>query len=665
MTTATQACEIVLPGYTLADRIGSGGYAEVWRAEAPGGIQKAVKLVHGYYDDEFALQELKALERVKGVRHPFLLSLERFEVISGRLVILTELADMSLEQRLRACRADGLSGIPRDELLRYMSDAAEAIDFLSQRHQLLHLDIKPENLLILGDHIKVADFGLVKELATRTQNSLVSGMTPTYASPEMFDDNPSIQSDQYSLAIVYQEMLVGTLPFTGRTAAQLTKQHTQLEPQLSSLPVDERPIVARALAKNPEDRYPSCRAFVEALVNRSGALPAATAQAQAPMPAPAPPAPSKRDPDDTKSGTALHTIRLVPDARAEQPPILATQLVSRKPKAGEPPKPSDVNIPTEVLPPAEANDVELPEVDSAFDREQPTLYVAMGGVGIQTLGRLRALIAPNESAAKDSAICMVAIDTDRDALREACSNRWKSPMEPADVLHLPLKLPQNYDNAREILSWLSRRWLYNIPRSLETRGYRPLGRVALVDNAKRLLTLLDQKLEHLVQLAGSPDSGGQTRDSKVKVTLLTGTGGGTGAGMVLDVANAVKAFAATRSLQVEVNAILICTCLVENNSSQLSAANTYALLTELSHATVSGNQTTTDRSANDTFFESSNSPFDSVYCIPVRSNAHGSDALDKLAKYLVLESKPVVRAALRHAAIRRRLSSNQAAGGSV
>src|SRR5262249_50407981 len=98
MSPATQICDIVLPGYTLADRIGAGGYAEVWRAEAPGGIQKAVKLVHGYYEDEFAAQELKALERVKGVRHPFLLSLERFEIINGRLAILTELADMSLDQ---------------------------------------------------------------------------------------------------------------------------------------------------------------------------------------------------------------------------------------------------------------------------------------------------------------------------------------------------------------------------------------------------------------------------------------------------------------------------------------------------------------------------------------------------------------------------------------
>ena len=85
MSTATQTCDIAIPGYVLTDRIGSGGYAEVWRAEAPGGIQKAVKIVYGHYDDEFASQELKALERIKGVRHPFLLSLERFETVNGRL----------------------------------------------------------------------------------------------------------------------------------------------------------------------------------------------------------------------------------------------------------------------------------------------------------------------------------------------------------------------------------------------------------------------------------------------------------------------------------------------------------------------------------------------------------------------------------------------------
>src|SRR4029079_6701065 len=308
MSIGIQACDIVLPGYVISERIGSGGYAEVWRAEAPGGIEKAVKIVYGYHNDEFAAQELKSLERIKGVRHPFLLSLERFEVVNGRLAILTELADMSLDQRLSQCQAGGLPGIPRAELLRYMSDAAEALDFLSQRHNLLHLDIKPENLLISGDHIKVADFGLVKELATRTQNSLVSGMTPTYAAPEIFDDEPSAQSDQYSLAIVYQQMLVGTLPFPGRTAAQLAKQHTQSEPQLISLPADDRAAVARALAKKPTDRFPSCSAFVDALLHRAQVLPS-TAPAELPRPIPVAPLPSVPDPDDTKPSSACATLR--------------------------------------------------------------------------------------------------------------------------------------------------------------------------------------------------------------------------------------------------------------------------------------------------------------------------------------------------------------------
>src|SRR4029077_2487664 len=144
-------------------------------------------------------------------------------------------------------------------------ETAEALDFLAERHSLQHLDIKPANLLISGVHVKVADFGLVKELASRTQNSMVAGMTPTYSSPEMFDDAPSPFSDQYSLAIVYQEMLTGMLPFPGRTAAQLANQHMQAQPQLASLPAHDRQVVARALAKSPTERFPSCRAFVRAL----------------------------------------------------------------------------------------------------------------------------------------------------------------------------------------------------------------------------------------------------------------------------------------------------------------------------------------------------------------------------------------------------------------
>ena len=145
-------------------------------------------------------------------------------------------------------------------------------------------------------------------------------------------------------------------------------------------------------------------------------------------------------------------------------------------------------------------------------------------------------------------------------MREACSSRWKLPLSSDDTLHLPLRLPKSYDNSREILGWVSRRWLYNIPRSLETRGYRPLGRVALVDHTLQVLAILDKKLAQLAHAMGGDDAASEKRNEKVRVVLLAGTGGGTGAGIAIDVANAVRSLAANRSLGVEVQGFLVCTC---------------------------------------------------------------------------------------------------------
>ncbi|MGE3807760.1 MAG: serine/threonine-protein kinase, partial [Gemmataceae bacterium] len=255
-----------IPGYVLKERIGVGGYGEVWSAQAPGDLAKAVKFVYGHFDDARAARELKALHRIKEVRHPFLLSLERFEIVDGQLIIVTELADMSLKDRYEQVRTEGLGHIPRDELLGYLRDAADALDYMSDNYSLQHLDVKPENLLLVGHRVKVADFGLVKELQDVT-SSMMGGLTPVYASPEVFDGRPSQRSDQYSLAIVYQEMLTGVLPFPGKTAAQLAAQHLHARPRLTPLPHNEQPIIARALSKDPAQRFPSCRALVDAIAN--------------------------------------------------------------------------------------------------------------------------------------------------------------------------------------------------------------------------------------------------------------------------------------------------------------------------------------------------------------------------------------------------------------
>src|SRR3954469_19559390 len=120
-----------IPGYRLLERLGSGGFGEVLKAEAPRGLLKAAKIVYGDPraagspdSPQLAFQELKALRRVQSVRHPYLLSIERYDVIDGRLMIVMELADGSLWDRFRDCRRRDLPGIPRDDLLRYLREAA-------------------------------------------------------------------------------------------------------------------------------------------------------------------------------------------------------------------------------------------------------------------------------------------------------------------------------------------------------------------------------------------------------------------------------------------------------------------------------------------------------------------------------------------------------------
>ncbi|MBX9622386.1 MAG: protein kinase, partial [Gemmataceae bacterium] len=267
-----------LPGYRLVEPLGSGGFGEVWKCVAPGGIPKAIKFVSGTTgtldgDDPRAEQELKALGRVKEVRHPFVLSTEQVREVGGELVIVMELADRSLHDCLEEHQAAGRPGIPRDRLLGYLADAAAGLDHLNDAHSLQHLDVKPRNLFVVGERVKVADFGLVKHLDRLSGAGLQGGVTPAYAAPETLAGRVSPRTDQYSLAVVYVELLTGRRPFCGANVRQLAVQHMTEPPDLSGLPPADRPAVARALAKDPDARHPSCTAFVRALAECGGQTP--------------------------------------------------------------------------------------------------------------------------------------------------------------------------------------------------------------------------------------------------------------------------------------------------------------------------------------------------------------------------------------------------------
>lgn len=266
----TGALVPVFGGYRLVKRIGRGGYGEVWQAEAPGGVDVAIKVIFRPLHHAVAQRELESLDLVKRLRHPFLLQTQAFWSLEDRLMIVMELADGSLQDRLKACTRAGQSGIPAEELLVYMRETCEALDFLHSK-QVLHRDIKPDNLLLLEHHVKVADFGLARLMQAHQARQTIRG-TPAFMPPESWVGNATEQSDQYSLAGSYVELRLNRHLFPGDDLAGIRFQHLERAPDLDPLSQPEQQVLLKALAKEPGDRYATCMAFWEALRHSVGPM---------------------------------------------------------------------------------------------------------------------------------------------------------------------------------------------------------------------------------------------------------------------------------------------------------------------------------------------------------------------------------------------------------
>jgi formylglycine-generating enzyme required for sulfatase activity len=269
-------------GYRLVQRLGRGGFGEVWEAKAPNGGAVALKFVS--LERSASAAKVRALALMKDIRHPHLLPMlqawqrER----EGYLIIAMELADRTLLDRLREAVQQGEPGIPLLELMEYMRQTAAGIDHLNGL-DIQHRDIKPANLLLVGGKVKIADFGLAKILG-HTITHHTGALTPAYAPPECFRQEISKRSDQYSLAVSYCELRANVLPFAGPDLYALMTGHLNEPPDLTMLPEAERPAVARALAKKPGERWNDCREFVDALATDATRPVALTPPRPAPPP---------------------------------------------------------------------------------------------------------------------------------------------------------------------------------------------------------------------------------------------------------------------------------------------------------------------------------------------------------------------------------------------
>ena len=210
--------------------------------------------------------------------HPNILPLydfgeEKGNDVSLMYMVMPFCADGTLATWLRQkSNAGPLS--PRDTV-HFISQAASALQHAHDR-QVVHRDVKPSNFLIRSNRddlnhpdVLLADFGIAKFAAGTTNTSRTIRGTPTYMAPELWNGAPVPASDQYALAVMAYEMLVGRSPFQG-SLEQMMYQHIHMQPRPPSqlnpgLSSDVDTVFAVALAKGPEDRFKNISAFARAL----------------------------------------------------------------------------------------------------------------------------------------------------------------------------------------------------------------------------------------------------------------------------------------------------------------------------------------------------------------------------------------------------------------
>jgi hypothetical protein len=215
-------------------------------------------------------------------------SAEVVEGEPGSLVLVTDLPEETLRDCFQYWQSQGLPGVPRRELLGYLQTAAEALDELQRQYSLQHLGLNPSNLVFVQDELRIADFGLLHLLGT-LRDEPVGLFNPRFAAPELLERQVGRGCDQYSLALIFQEMLTGMHPLRGQSARQSTVVRRQRRPDLFCLTVFDRRALERALSAEPRERFPSCTELVEALRSALPDEPAESEEGRArPAAAPAP-----------------------------------------------------------------------------------------------------------------------------------------------------------------------------------------------------------------------------------------------------------------------------------------------------------------------------------------------------------------------------------------
>jgi serine/threonine-protein kinase len=269
----------IFAGYTIVRLVGSGGMGEVYLAQHPRlPRQDALKVLPASFsaDDEFRQRFQREADLAATLWHPHIVGLHDRGEFDGRLWISMDFVDGYDAARLLVDRFP--TGMPATDVIEIVTAVADALDYAHQR-LLLHRDIKPANILLTSAErakrrILLTDFGI----ARRTDD--VNGLTSTnitvgsmsYTAPEqLMGKKMDGRADQYALAATAFRLFTGSLMFPHTNPAVVISHHLNTPPPKLA---DKRPelaafdaVMARALAKDPDERYATCHDFAVALAD--------------------------------------------------------------------------------------------------------------------------------------------------------------------------------------------------------------------------------------------------------------------------------------------------------------------------------------------------------------------------------------------------------------